>query len=53
MILLLAAQSPQLPHLAAAFLDEEHCPGAHGLTDVEKANLKENRDRSSSPVPKQ
>jgi hypothetical protein len=25
------------PALAAAYLDEEHCPGAHGLTDAEKA----------------
>jgi hypothetical protein len=27
--------------LAAAFLDEEHCPGAHGLSDYDRAKLKE------------
>jgi hypothetical protein len=37
-------QSPQLPELAKAF--EEHCPGARGLTDAEKATLKEIRDRT-------
>jgi uncharacterized protein YjbI with pentapeptide repeats len=46
------AQSPQPSALAKAFLDEEHCPGAHGLTDAEKAKLKEIRDRSTSPAPK-
>jgi Pentapeptide repeats (8 copies) len=46
-------QSPQLPALAKAFLDEEHCPGAHGLTEPEKARLKEIRDRSPPPASKQ
>jgi uncharacterized protein YjbI with pentapeptide repeats len=32
--------------LAKAFLDEKHCAGAQGLTDAEKAELKEIRDRS-------
>ncbi len=44
--------SPQPPALAAAFLDEEHCAGAHGLSDAEKAKLKEIRDRSPPPAPK-
>jgi uncharacterized protein YjbI with pentapeptide repeats len=39
------AQSPQKPVLAAAFLDEEQCPCARGLTNGEKAKLKEIRDR--------
>jgi hypothetical protein len=48
-----SAQSPQVPALAAAFLDEEHCPGARGLTEAEKAKLNAIRDRSPPPVPKQ
>jgi Pentapeptide repeats (8 copies) len=47
------AGSPQPRKLAAAFLDEEHCPGAHGLTDAEKAKLKAIRDRSPPPSSKQ
>jgi uncharacterized protein YjbI with pentapeptide repeats len=47
------AQSPQLHELAAAFLDEEHCPGARGLPEYSKAELKEIRDRSPPPTPKQ
>jgi hypothetical protein len=47
------AQSPQWPALAKAFLDEEHCPGAHGLSDDEKAELKAMRDRPPPPAPKQ
>jgi uncharacterized protein YjbI with pentapeptide repeats len=47
------AQSPQVPELAKAFLDEEHCPAARGLTDAEKAKLKAIRDRSPSATPKQ
>jgi hypothetical protein len=42
-----AAKSPHPPALAAAFLDEKRCPGAHGLIDAEKATFKEIRDRSS------
>jgi hypothetical protein len=45
-----SAQSPQPSVLAAAFLDEEHCPGARGLTDAEKAKLEELRDRSPPPA---
>jgi hypothetical protein len=45
-------QSPQLPKVALTFLDEEHCPGTRGLTDAEKLELKEIRDRSSPPKPK-
>jgi hypothetical protein len=50
--LLFSAQSPQPSVLAAAFLDEEHCPGARGLTDAEKAKLEGLRDRSPPPAPK-
>jgi hypothetical protein len=45
-------QSPQKLVLAKAFLDEEHCPGARGLTEDEKAKLKEIRDRPPPPAPK-
>jgi hypothetical protein len=41
-----------LPELAKAFLDEEHCPGAHGLSDTDKAKLKKIRDRSPPPASK-
>jgi len=44
-------QSPQPPKLALTFLDEEHCPGARGLTDAERIKLKRIRDRSSTPKP--
>ena len=44
-------QSPR--KLAKAFLDAEHCPGAHGLSDDERAQLKEIRDRSPPPASKQ
>jgi hypothetical protein len=46
-----ALQSPHLPVLATAFLDEEHCPGAHGLSDADKAKLKAIRDRAPLPAP--
>ncbi|HEY8005300.1 MAG TPA: pentapeptide repeat-containing protein [Methylocella sp.] len=45
-------QSPQLPALAKAFLDEAHCFGAHGLTGAEKAKLKAIRDRPPTPASK-
>jgi uncharacterized protein YjbI with pentapeptide repeats len=32
--------SPQPARLAAAFLDEEHCPGAHDLSEEEKIKLR-------------
>jgi len=47
------SQSPQKPALAKAFLDEEHCLGARGLTEAEKAKLREIRDRSPPPATKQ
>jgi hypothetical protein len=48
-----AEQSPQLPALAAAFLDQEHCPSANGLAEAEKTKLKKIRDRPPPPAPKQ
>jgi hypothetical protein len=44
---------PEVSALAAAFLDEERCPGAHGLTEEDKAKLKaiRDRDRDRSPPP--
>ena len=44
-------QSLHPPKLAQTFLDEEHCPGARGLTDAERIKLKRIRDRSSTPKP--
>jgi hypothetical protein len=46
-------QSLELPALAAAFLDEEHCPGALGLSEVDKAKLKAIRDHAPTSEPKQ
>jgi uncharacterized protein YjbI with pentapeptide repeats len=44
-----AAPSPTLGQaLAVAFLDEAHCPGARGLSELDKKRLQEIRDR---PVP--
>jgi uncharacterized protein YjbI with pentapeptide repeats len=34
-------QSDAAKALASAFLDEAHCPGAHGLSEADKATLKE------------
>lgn len=45
------AQSPQPRELAKAFLDEEHCPGVRGLSDIDKATLKAIRDRAPAPLP--
>jgi Pentapeptide repeats (8 copies) len=45
-----APESPQPRELAKAYLDAEHCPGALGLSDDEKARLKEIRDRSPPPA---
>jgi len=33
--------SPEVPKLAAAFLDEAHCAGARGLSEADKAKLKQ------------
>jgi uncharacterized protein YjbI with pentapeptide repeats len=46
------AQSSQPYKLAQAFLDEEQCPGAHGLTEDEKAKLRATRDRPPPPAAK-
>ena len=37
---------PQEADVAAAFLDEPKCPGAFGLSDENKAKLRQIRDRS-------
>ena len=34
-------RNPFAANLAAAFLDEDQCPGAHGLTEGERADLRE------------
>jgi hypothetical protein len=47
-----SAQSTQLYKLATAFLDEEHCAGAHALSESDKAKLKAIRDRSLPPPSK-
>jgi len=38
-------KTPQESALAAQFLDEKHCPGAHGLSPDAKAKLEAIRDR--------
>src|SRR5262249_25205350 len=48
---LLAKDSPEVPKLANAFLDAEHCPGARGLTDAEIAKLKELAAKAKNPPP--
>ncbi|MGB6175983.1 MAG: hypothetical protein WBF43_06530, partial [Methylocella sp.] len=45
-------QSDAATALAAAFLDEAHCPGAHGLSEADKAALKEIAARAASQAPK-
>jgi uncharacterized protein YjbI with pentapeptide repeats len=46
-----AAQSQQPSLLAAAFLNEADCPGARGLSNVDKEQLQEIRDsRAKSPT---
>jgi hypothetical protein len=44
--------SPQPHELAAAFVDEWHWPGAHGLTNAEKASLKAIREPLSAACAK-
>jgi hypothetical protein len=44
--------SAQLEKLATAFLDEENCPGARGLSYNEKIQLKKIRDLPPPPVSK-
>jgi hypothetical protein len=43
---------PQQPALATAFLDEAHCPGAHGLLDDDKIRLRAIWDQPASQQPK-
>ena len=38
--------------LAAAFLDEAHCPGAHGLSEADKATLKKVAAPAAPQAPK-
>jgi uncharacterized protein YjbI with pentapeptide repeats len=49
----LARGSPEMPKLAAAFLDTEHCPGARGLSQAEIAKLKALAAKAPPPAPKQ
>ena len=37
--------------VAAAFLDEAHCPGARGLREEDNAKLRQIRDRATAPSP--
>jgi uncharacterized protein YjbI with pentapeptide repeats len=45
-------RSPEMPKLAATFLDTEHCPGARGLSQAEIAKLKEIAAQAPPPAPK-
>jgi hypothetical protein len=45
-------QSDTAMALAAAFLDEAHCPGAHGLSEADKAKLKEIATPAGPQAPK-
>jgi uncharacterized protein YjbI with pentapeptide repeats len=45
------SDSPELAPLAAIFLDEARCPGAHGLSEEHKLTLREIRDRRPSASP--
>ncbi|HEY4847316.1 MAG TPA: pentapeptide repeat-containing protein [Methylocella sp.] len=47
-----AEDSPEKTKLAAAFLDEAHCAGAHGLSEADKAKLKEIAAPAPPPAPK-
>jgi len=44
-------QSDAAKALAAAFLDEAHCPGAHGLSEADKATLKKIAALAAPPAP--
>jgi len=46
------SQSEEAKSLAAAFLDEAHCPGAHGLSEADKAALKMIAARAAPQAPK-
>jgi hypothetical protein len=45
-------QSPSAKALASAFLDEAHCPGAHGLSEADKALLRVVAAPAAPPPPK-
>ncbi len=45
-------QSDAAKARAAAFLDEAHCPGAHGLSEADKARLKKIAAPDAPPPPK-
>jgi uncharacterized protein YjbI with pentapeptide repeats len=45
-------QSDAAKDLASAFLDEAHCAGAHGLSEADKAKLKEIAARAAPQAPK-
>jgi hypothetical protein len=45
-------QSDAAKALAAAFLDEARCPGAHGLSEADKANLKKIAASTAPQAPK-
>jgi Pentapeptide repeats (8 copies) len=45
-------QSDAVKSLASTFLDEAHCPGAHGLSEYDKAKLRELAAPAPPPTPK-
>ncbi|MFZ3325039.1 MAG: hypothetical protein WA231_03740 [Methylocella sp.] len=45
-------QSDAAKTLASAFLDEAHCPGAHGLSEIARAALKKIAASAPPPAPK-
>jgi hypothetical protein len=45
-------QSDAAKARAAAFLDEAHCAGAHGLSEADKAKLKEIAAPAAPQAPK-
>jgi hypothetical protein len=51
-ILDLAVRRDTPKSLAAAFLDEAHCAGAHGLSEADKAKLKKIAAPTTPQVPK-
>jgi uncharacterized protein YjbI with pentapeptide repeats len=47
-----ASISPERAKLAADFLDESHCLGAHGLSEADRAKLKKIAATGTPPAPK-
>jgi uncharacterized protein YjbI with pentapeptide repeats len=45
------SDSAQVAPLTATFLDEEHCPGAHGLSEGDKAKLRQISNRHPPTTP--